>query len=87
MEKQIHFANIDGNKPIHFAAQQSYPMLCTILKAGGELDINEQNNIGRTSLHEIAEVGDDLMLKVMYKLNADPNIKDKVSKWETFFVC
>ena len=79
LDKQIHFANADGNRPLHLAAQKNFPMLFTIVDAGGDLDINEQNELGRTPLHEIAECGDEPMLKLMYKLRADANIMDKVS--------
>jgi hypothetical protein len=45
--------------------------------------VNTQNAIGRTPLHEIAELEDererDKMLKLMWKLNANANIADKVT--------
>uniref|UniRef100_A0A914YKU5 Ankyrin repeat protein n=1 Tax=Panagrolaimus superbus TaxID=310955 RepID=A0A914YKU5_9BILA len=75
---QIHCPNVDGNKPLHLAAQKNFDMLRTIAAAGGHLDANERNNIGRTALHEVAEKGDEQMLKLMFRMKADANIMDKV---------
>uniref|UniRef100_A0AC35GDL7 Uncharacterized protein n=1 Tax=Panagrolaimus sp. PS1159 TaxID=55785 RepID=A0AC35GDL7_9BILA len=77
---QIHCPNADGNKPLHLAAQKNFDMLRTVAAAGGHLDANERNNIGRTALHEVAERGDEQMLKLMYKMKADANIMDKDEK-------
>ena len=81
---QIHSPNADGNKPIHLAAQINFNMLKTIVEAGGDGDVNERNKIGRTALHEVAEKGDEQMLKLMYRLKADANIMDKVSDLKSF---
>jgi ankyrin repeat protein len=49
-----------------------------IVDHGGGEDVNTQNSMGRTPLHEVAEIGDDKMLKILWKLNANANISDKV---------
>ncbi len=51
-----------------------------MVDAGGGEDVNTQNAIGRTPLHEVAQIGDEKMLKMMWKLNANANILDKSDK-------
>lgn len=60
------------------------PFLCpgndflkVIVDHGGGEDANTQNNLGRTPLHEVAQLGDEKMLKIMWKLNANANIIDQ----------
>lgn len=48
------------------------------MENGGGEDVNSQNELGRTPLHEVAEIGDEKILKLMWKLNANANIMDKV---------
>lgn len=40
--------------------------------------MNTQNKLGQTPLHQLAQSGDEKMLKLMWKLNADSNITDNV---------
>uniref|UniRef100_A0A7E4VBG3 Ion_trans domain-containing protein n=1 Tax=Panagrellus redivivus TaxID=6233 RepID=A0A7E4VBG3_PANRE len=79
-EQQIHTPNIEGDVPLILAAGKNFPMLRLILEFGGASDVNRQNKAGRTALHEVAEVGDIQMLKLMYKLRADANVMDKDEK-------
>lgn len=53
-------------------------MLKLIVDFGGTEDVNRQNELGRTPLHEVVEIGDEKMLKLMWKLNANGNIMDNV---------
>lgn len=48
--------------------------------AAGCDNANAQNKIGRTPLHEVAQIGDSNLLKIMFKLHADANIHDKDDK-------
>lgn len=53
-------------------------MLKLIVDSVGVEDINKQNELGRTPLHEVVAIGDEKMLKLMWKLKADANIMDNV---------
>lgn len=44
-------------------------MLKIIVESGGGEDVNTRNLVGRTPLHEVAQIGDEKMLKTMWKLN------------------
>lgn len=78
--KQISVQDAEGNTPLHLAAQKNNSFLKVIADHGGDKDVNTQNAFGRTPLHEVATLGDDKMLKIMWKLNANANIADKDEK-------
>ncbi|CAB3407274.1 unnamed protein product [Caenorhabditis bovis] len=69
-----------GNSLLHLAVRSgSMEVMRTAIAAGCD-NANIQNKEGRTALHEVAEVGDQNMLKIMFKMRADANIYDKDDK-------
>ncbi|CAI5438376.1 unnamed protein product [Caenorhabditis angaria] len=70
----------NGDTLLHLAARSGSLEAVRIAIAAGCDNSNVQNKVGRTALHEVAEVGDQNMLKIMFKLHADANIHDKDDK-------
>uniref|UniRef100_A0A914GWL2 Ion transport domain-containing protein n=1 Tax=Globodera rostochiensis TaxID=31243 RepID=A0A914GWL2_GLORO len=77
-DKQIRVQDSDGNTAMHLCKNNDF--LRAITDHGGTECVNVQNAFGRTPLHEVAKLGDDKMLKIMWKLNANANIMDKEEK-------
>ncbi|PIC53240.1 hypothetical protein B9Z55_003026 [Caenorhabditis nigoni] len=79
-DDQTRKADGNGDTLLHLAARSgSIEAVRTAIAAGCD-NANVQNLVGRTPLHEVAEVGDQGMLKIMFKLRADANIHDKEDK-------
>ncbi|KAF1769981.1 hypothetical protein GCK72_001798 [Caenorhabditis remanei] len=79
-DEQTKKADGNGDTLLHLAARSgSIEAVRTAIAAGCD-NANIQNLVGRTPLHEVAEVGDQGMLKIMFKLRADANIHDKEDK-------
>uniref|UniRef100_A0A1I7TBT6 ANK_REP_REGION domain-containing protein n=1 Tax=Caenorhabditis tropicalis TaxID=1561998 RepID=A0A1I7TBT6_9PELO len=79
-DEQTKKADGNGDTLLHLAARSgSLEAVRTAIAAGCD-NANVQNLVGRTPLHEVAEVGDQGMLKIMFKLRADANIHDKEDK-------
>uniref|UniRef100_A0A8R1HXB3 ANK_REP_REGION domain-containing protein n=1 Tax=Caenorhabditis japonica TaxID=281687 RepID=A0A8R1HXB3_CAEJA len=79
-DEQTKESDGNGDTLLHLAARSgSIDAVRTAIAAGCD-NANVQNTVGRTPLHEVAEVGDQNMLKIMFKLHADANIHDKEDK-------
>ncbi|CAD5209581.1 unnamed protein product [Bursaphelenchus xylophilus] len=46
----------------------------------GEEEVNAPNELGRTPLHEVAQFGDEAMLRILWKMNADVKLFDHEEK-------
>ncbi|KAL3075605.1 hypothetical protein niasHT_034972 [Heterodera trifolii] len=77
-DKQIRVQDADGNTALHLCKNNDF--LRAITDYGGTDCVNVPNIFGRTPLHEVAKLGDEKMLKIMWKMNADANIRDKEDK-------
>ncbi|CAC14420.3 Ion transport domain-containing protein [Caenorhabditis elegans] len=79
-DEQTRKADGNGDTLLHLAARSGNIEAVRTAIAAGCDNANVQNRVGRTPLHEVAEVGDQNMLKIMFKLRADANIHDKEDK-------
>lgn len=70
----------NGDTLLHLACRKGInEVIQMIVKFGGD-DVNATNAIGWTPLHEVAFNGEENALKIMFRLHANANILDKVSK-------
>ncbi|VDL67230.1 unnamed protein product [Nippostrongylus brasiliensis] len=69
-----------GDTLLHLACRSGSMDAVRVAIASGCDDANMQNAVGRTALHEVAYLGDQNLLKVMFKLRANANVLDKVSR-------
>ncbi|VDM81181.1 unnamed protein product [Strongylus vulgaris] len=67
-----------GDTLLHLSCRSGNLDAVRVAIAAGCDDANMQNAIGRTPLHEVASLGDQNLLRVMFKLHANANIHDKV---------
>ncbi|PAV85627.1 hypothetical protein WR25_08242 isoform C [Diploscapter pachys] len=72
-------SSVDGNGDtlLHLACRAGSMDEVRVVIAAGCSDANLQNKAGRTPLHEVAAIGDQNLLKIMFKLHADANMHDK----------
>ncbi len=78
-EAQLSRPNAAGDIPLHISCRNADHEITQAIVAqpGGALP-NQQNAAGRTPLHEVVAAGDGHLLKLMHRLHADANIRDKV---------
>lgn len=66
-----------GDTAMHIACRNRNVEIVKLLVEHGA-NANARNAHGRTPLHEVAEVGDEALLRIMYGLKADATIVDNV---------
>lgn len=84
--EQLKVANLDGNTPLHYAAEKSSPdfvnEIVEYLNSNKDIiDVNAKNAEEKTPLHKAAEIGSPKSIVLLLTLpNIDVNSKDNVKQ-------
>ncbi|RSM05044.1 hypothetical protein CEP52_006462 [Fusarium oligoseptatum] len=75
--------DFDGRMPVHYAAAGGHALIVRMLKA----DIDAQDDSGWTALHMAALAEKKFLIKMLYELSADGEVKDKMGRTPLVLAC